>query len=64
MVVSIGIELLKKLRKCGNTIELGFITSEGTSEIREEAAENGASFVITKPFTPASFRMVLESVLS
>ena len=59
-----GIDLLKKLREKGNQITLGFITSERTAETKQQAMEAGAAFVITKPFTPQSFRVSLEPVLS
>ncbi len=59
-----GIELLKKLRADGNSIKLGFITSESNPETRQEAMDAGATFVITKPFTPESFQRVLEPVLA
>ncbi len=58
-----GIELLRKLREDGNQITLGFITSESNPETRKEAMDAGATFVITKPFTPESFQQVLEAVL-
>ena len=59
-----GIELLRKLREDGNQITLGFITSESNPETKVEATEAGAAFVITKPFTPESFQIALEPVLS
>ena len=59
-----GIELLKKLRADGNQIKLGFITSENTAATKQEAMDAGATFVINKPFTPESFKSVLQPVLA
>ncbi len=59
-----GIELLRKIREDGNPITFGFITSEKSPETRQEALDAGATFVISKPFTPESFRLTLTPVLS
>lgn len=58
-----GIELLRNLRSGGSSVPFGFITSEGSAEIRNCAMESGALFVITKPFTPESMYDVLSPVL-
>ena len=59
-----GIDLLKKLRESGNAINFGFITSESSPEVRKEAEDAGASFLITKPFTANSFEAALSPVLA
>jgi two-component system, chemotaxis family, chemotaxis protein CheY len=59
-----GLELLISLRGDGNAVPFGFVTTEGTDEMRLRAAAAGASFLITKPFTAETFREVLEPVLS
>jgi two-component system chemotaxis response regulator CheY len=59
-----GLELLNNLRSDGNTVPFGFVTTEGTDEMRRRAAAAGADFLIAKPFTPETFREVLEPVLS
>ena len=51
-----GIELLTELRKSGSRVHFGFVTSEGTAQMRQTAQAAGARFLITKPFTPDSFR--------
>jgi two-component system chemotaxis response regulator CheY len=58
-----GIELLKALRAGGNQLKLGFITSEGTQDMRKLAEDNGASFFVTKPFTVESFQAALSNVI-
>ena len=58
-----GIDLLRELRERGDRTRLGFVTSESSPEIRREAEETGAAFVITKPFTPESFQNALEPIL-
>lgn len=44
-----GVEMLRALRAEGDTVRVGFVTSESTLEIRTEAEEAGASFFLTKP---------------
>jgi two-component system chemotaxis response regulator CheY len=58
-----GIELLQVLRAEGNGVKVGFITSEGSTEIRDLALQSGALFVLTKPFTPDSFRVALKATI-
>ncbi|MCA9622800.1 MAG: response regulator [Myxococcales bacterium] len=58
-----GIELLRKLRADGRGVRFGFITTEGTPEMRNVAAEAGAAFLIAKPFTPDMFRESLSPIL-
>lgn len=58
-----GIDLLRELRMAGSDIPLGFVTSEGSSQMRELAAVEGALFLIAKPFTPEAFRDAIEPVL-
>lgn len=59
-----GIELLRTLRGRGNKVTFGFVTSEGTAEMRHTAFEAGASFLVTKPFTPEAFEAALAPILS
>lgn len=59
-----GIDLLKKLRESGNRIRFGFISSESSTEVRNEAALAGAEFFIVKPFTPLAFEAALSSILA
>lgn len=58
-----GIELLRALRGSGSTVPFGFVTSEGSEEMRQTAQEAGAMFLIAKPFTPESFSDALSGVL-
>lgn len=58
-----GIELLKALRATGNPVRFGFVTSESTPAMRNMADENGALFLIAKPFTADTFTTALSSVL-
>jgi two-component system chemotaxis response regulator CheY len=58
-----GIEFLTALRANGQQVPFGFVTSEGTPEMVARAEQGGALFVITKPFTPESFRAQLDPVL-
>ncbi len=54
-----GIELLENLTKDGIKIKFGFITTEATPDMRQRATAAGASFLISKPFTPESFKEIL-----
>ncbi|MEM9194326.1 MAG: response regulator [Myxococcota bacterium] len=58
-----GIELLRKLKSEGVDVRFGFVTSEGTPDMRATAAEEGAMFLIAKPFTADSFQENLTPVL-
>ena len=55
-----GIESLRAIRAAGSDVLFGFVTSEGSDEMRAEAEAAGASFLITKPFTAETFRDALE----
>ena len=59
-----GIELLRKLNALGMDIPLGFVTSEGSSEMRETADAAGALFLIAKPFTAEVFRDTIDPFLA
>lgn len=58
-----GIDCLDALRASGSTVAFGFVTSEGSEEMRERAAASGAAFLIAKPFTPEAFDDALRSVV-
>jgi two-component system chemotaxis response regulator CheY len=57
-----GIELLRTLRAEGLDVRFGFVTSESTGEMRAQAIEAGALFLIAKPFTAERFEEVLASI--
>lgn len=59
-----GIDLLRQLRVEGFETPLGFVTSEGSPEMRELADREGALFLIAKPFTPEAFRAAIDPVLA
>ena len=58
-----GIELLRALRSDGSQVPFGFVTSEGSDEMRTTAEQAGALFVLVKPFTPEGFRDALSAVI-
>ncbi len=58
-----GIELLRALKKRGLPVKLGFITSEGTPEMRMAAMASGAQFLVAKPFTVESFQRALKPIM-
>jgi two-component system, chemotaxis family, chemotaxis protein CheY len=58
-----GIDMLQALRSRGEGVPFCFVTSEGSPEMVTKAEAAGAMLVITKPFTPESFREKLEGVL-
>jgi two-component system chemotaxis response regulator CheY len=58
-----GVELLRSLRASGVQVPFGFVTSEGTPEMRQAAEDAGALFLINKPFTPDTFRDALSPIL-
>jgi two-component system, chemotaxis family, chemotaxis protein CheY len=59
-----GIELLKELNARKVTVRFGFVTTEGTPDMRAMADEAGALFLIAKPFTPEQFESALRPILS
>ncbi len=59
-----GIECLQALRSSGSDVPFGFVTSEGSPEMREKAADAGALFLIAKPFDEDSFKDALDGVIS
>ncbi|NUU16980.1 response regulator [Cellulomonas humilata] len=59
-----GIDLLRSLRAEGFATPFGFVTSEGSPEMRAQAEAAGALFLIAKPFTPEAFREVIDPVLA
>ncbi len=58
-----GYEMLQNLRASGQDVPFGFVTSEGSEDMREKAAAAGALFLIAKPFTPDAFAAALAPVL-
>lgn len=58
-----GIDALGTLRGAGSQVPFGFVTSEGSEEMRARAAAAGALFLIAKPFTPEAFGEVLSGIL-
>jgi two-component system chemotaxis response regulator CheY len=58
-----GLEFLQRLRASGNTTPFGFVTSEGSPDMREKAEAAGAMFLIAKPFTAETFTETLTPVL-
>nr|WP_279590970.1 response regulator [Modestobacter marinus] len=59
-----GIECLEALRASGSQVPFGFVTSEGSPEMREKAANAGALFLIAKPFNEDTFKDALDGVIS
>ena len=59
-----GIEFLAALRGAGDATPFGFVTSEGSTDMRQRAEAAGALFLIAKPFTPEAFAEVLSPVLA
>lgn len=59
-----GIECLQALRSSGQAVPFGFVTSEGSPEMREKAASAGAMFLIAKPFTEETFKEHLDGMLA
>ena len=58
-----GIDLLHALNDEGHSIPFGFVTSESTVAMKDEAYKAGAKFFITKPFTAEAFSENLGGVL-
>jgi two-component system chemotaxis response regulator CheY len=59
-----GMELLRALAAEPACPRFGFVTSEASPQVQQEAHEAGACFVITKPFTASTLGEALLPVLS
>ena len=59
-----GLECLQALRGSGSQVPFGFVTSEGSAEMREKAANAGALFLIAKPFDEDTFKEALDGVIA
>ena len=58
-----GIDFLKQVRAAQNDVPFGFITSETSPGIKELAMNSGATFLISKPFTPEDVQEALTPIL-
>lgn len=54
-----GIEFLTALRAQGSAIPFGFVTTEGTPDMKEKATSAGANFMLQKPFTADQMQQTL-----
>jgi len=59
-----GIEFLQAMNAENLDIPFGFITSDSTVEMVEQASEAGAMFLMTKPFTADDMAQVLGAFVS
>ncbi len=59
-----GIDFLVTLRSRGDATPFCFVTSEGSDEMREQAAAAGALGLIAKPFTAEAFLDVISPVVT
>lgn len=58
-----GIDLLTTITSASIPVKFGFVTSEGTDEMRERARGAGALFYIVKPFNSDALTAGLGSIL-
>jgi two-component system chemotaxis response regulator CheY len=58
-----GLEFLTALRSDGDQTTFGFVTSESTPAMRQQALEAGAAFLLAKPFSADDFQDLLQTVL-
>jgi two-component system chemotaxis response regulator CheY len=58
-----GIDLLRTLRDMQDLTPFGFITSEASKKIKDIAMNNGASFLIVKPFNVDDVQAALDPIL-
>lgn len=64
MPVMSGLDLLNALRGAGWQVPFGFVTSEGSPQMRQQAFEAGAMCFIAKPFTPEDVQEALDPLLA
>jgi two-component system chemotaxis response regulator CheY len=58
-----GIELAEYIKNNAPQVKVGFVTTEGTPEMRARVMEAGALFLIAKPFTAEDFKSALGRVV-
>ena len=58
-----GLQLLEALMGEKVKVTFGFITTEATPDMRAKAIGAGAKFLISKPFTPESFKEQLGAFI-
>ena len=58
-----GIDFLLQLKATASKVPFGFITSEASAEIKQQAMNAGAIFLITKPFSPEAIQEALAPIL-
>jgi two-component system, chemotaxis family, chemotaxis protein CheY len=63
MPVMDGLTFIKSVKELGIKTPMGMITTERSPERVAEAKENGAMFVVSKPFTPAQLSEAILEVL-
>lgn len=56
-----GLEMLLALRAEGDQVKVGFVTSESSVAIRQEADAAGASFFLSKPIDPDALAEAFRS---
>ena len=56
-----GIQLLASLRERGVGVTFGFVTSESTPEMHDQALAGGAAFLVSKPFTAETLERALAT---
>ena len=54
-----GLDVLKAIKKASLALTFGFVTTEASPQMRALAEENGATFLLAKPFTPETFKAAL-----
>jgi two-component system, chemotaxis family, chemotaxis protein CheY len=57
-----GIELLTALNSRDIRLPFGFVTSEGTPEMRKLAEDAGAKFLVSKPFTADDLERAIATI--
>jgi two-component system chemotaxis response regulator CheY len=58
-----GIQLLEQLNAQGQKVKLGFVTSEGTDDVKQRARDAGALFFVSKPVTAEKLQSALTGII-
>lgn len=58
-----GLDFLLQVRVAENKVPFGFITSETSVEMRTLALSSGATFMLSKPFTPDDIQEAISPIL-
>lgn len=59
-----GLEMMETMNAENMTVPVGVVSSRSSAEMIQKARGAGAKFMLTKPFTPDTFRAALAPIIT